>query len=187
MDFFRGIKFLKNRSIMEVEKTGVFQTGKGQKPMKSPRQTSARWYDKYTHIRDLISLTENLPRSMQENIAEGLITSIKRYQSFSNRDSELRSLGTETVLALYKSHKKQRWYDTIPQMHKAMNLMIALPEPALIHLDQRCASLVAFMQSQRFSKTFNPAFLNVKVKNYLIGSEHFEIREQSSHLLSEKP
>lgn len=108
-----------------------------------------RWYDHYNNIRLLITLSEELPRSVQENIGLALNTLIPSYKNVAAGSGYPRSLGTDTVLRLYKSGLKRRWYDSVPQLYKAINMLITLPDVALQGLDKKCELFVEYIQSEK--------------------------------------
>jgi hypothetical protein len=154
--------------------------------MKPPEREVARWYDKYPNLKSLITVTGELPRSIQDSIGENMISTINRYQRLLQDESELRSLGSDVVLGLYKSHKRQRWYDSVPAMHKAFNLLLSLPDPALLHLDDRCAGLVEYIRGQQSASSLNASSMVLKVHKFLHTREFIEIRDESGHIVREQ-
>lgn len=110
------------------------------------KQTFIRWYDKYPNISLIIKISEDLPPWLQAEIGENLIQSITQYQVILEQADIPKSLGAEAVLSLYKSKRKMRWYDQIPQLHKALNMLITLPENAIFQLDAKY---------EEFAKTLN--------------------------------
>lgn len=101
-----------------------------------------RWYEKNPSLSQCVKLMEKFPMEIQTIIAEGIITlSIKECKA-DEVYSQLKSLGTEKVMALYKSHRKQRSYDKNPSMHKAMNYLHVLSEENQTFLAMQTLDLV---------------------------------------------
>ena len=131
--------------------TGIFAEDKATDPM-TLHDTNRRWYDHYRNIRMLIDLSEGLPVTVQANLGDTLIETIKRYQNLAASSTDLRSMGTEMVMGLYKSRRKLRWYDDSPELHKAYNMMAILPESVLLHLDEQCGDLVHYILSNKHKR-----------------------------------
>lgn len=102
-----------------------------------------RWYEKYPNLSAIINLSENLPLSFQEEVGEQLLFIAQQYQIFLNEGSSKPDRVDEKILeSLSKSQQKNRWYDQIPSLHLAMNLLMFLPPEHLFSLDTRCVSLL---------------------------------------------
>lgn len=119
----------------------------------SAQSPHRRWYDSYSNIRLLIDLSEDLPLAIQQNLGSTLIETIKRYQNLVAASADLRTLGADMVMGLFKSRRKLRWYDHIPELHKAFNMMAILPEPVLEHLNEQCSDLVHFILTHKQKRT----------------------------------
>jgi hypothetical protein len=119
------------------------------KTMDDQPQQWVRWYDRYPNLSIIMKITEHLPKSIQLKVAETLFDMVTQYYTVLDTAADLKSLGPELVMSLNKSHRKQRWYDAIPQLHKALNMMLVMPEPLLFHLDERCTKLREFVQEQQ--------------------------------------
>lgn len=86
------------------------------------------------------------PPDLQSVIADGISMLAEQTFKISDILKELKSLGTENVLAFYKSKQRKRDYDQIPAVHKAINdLMILTPENR-IFLAHKILGLMAHLQ-----------------------------------------
>lgn len=87
-----------------------------------------RWYDQNKSLSTSIQMLESFPMEIQGLIADSMIVVAERECKADKLMDELKSLGAEVVLALYKSKNKRRTYDDNPSMHKAMNYLYILPD-----------------------------------------------------------
>ncbi|MEB3287212.1 MAG: hypothetical protein VKJ04_06885 [Vampirovibrionales bacterium] len=108
----------------------------------SRKPGSIRWYEKNPKLNQCVKLLEAFPMEIQTIISDGIVTLSVRECQADEVYAQLKSLGTEKVMALYKSHKKQRSYDKNPSMHKAMNYMYVLPEEHQTFLAEQTLDLV---------------------------------------------
>lgn len=153
--------------------------------MDEQTQFASRWYDPYPNIRALFTLSGDLPLWIQENLGENLIHSLNRYHHLFYHTTELRSLGPEVVLNLYKSHQRQRCYDTAPHMHKALNMMIMLPKSFLNHFEKRSTDLVDYIYAHKASKPFYHASTVHSGKPYPGNQTTIEIRDRNGNLMTQ--
>jgi len=87
-----------------------------------------RWYDQNKTLSTSIQMLESFPMEIQGLIADSMIVVAERECKADKLMDELKSLGAEVVLGLYKSKNKRRGYDDNPSMHKAMNYLYILPD-----------------------------------------------------------
>lgn len=88
-----------------------------------------RFYDQEPTTSRAVELLLVFPPDLQSVIADGISMLAEQTFKISDMLKELKSLGTENVLAFYKSKQRKRDYDQIPAVHKAINdLMILTPE-----------------------------------------------------------
>jgi len=82
-----------------------------------------RFYDQEPSVSQAVELLLVLPQEMQSIIADGI--SLIAEQEFRANElmKELKSLGTEKVLAVYKSKQKKRAYDKNHAVHRAINYL----------------------------------------------------------------
>lgn len=120
--------------------------------MDNQQQQWVRWYDKYPNISLIMKLTEHLPKHVQTHVGDNLYGLVQKYYEVLEQNSDLKSLGPEVVMSLNKSLRKQRWYDEIPTLHKALNMMLTMPEPLVHHLDDRCTTLLDYVKKESLRK-----------------------------------
>jgi hypothetical protein len=140
-----------------------------------------RWYDRFSNITDMLHITGQMPVAVRLYIGKNLLESVQKYQSQTKnrRQDNFKSLGSKVVLKLYKSKSKLRWYDEIPEIHIALNMMlIALPDYVLHQINYRCARLIEYISEL----DPNPSTLPVDVKTYLDAKPFIEIREKSGYI-----
>ena len=113
----------------------------------SPVRQFERWYDQYNNISVVYSLSEELTPHQQLEVGQNLVETLQDYHK-NFELSAFRNLGPETVLCLYKSQKRLRWYDQIAPFHTAMDRMILLPKPLIEHFETRCDSLAKYIESE---------------------------------------
>ncbi len=130
-----------------------------------------RWYDQYNHISSLIKITEQMPAGVQYNIGDNLIGTIERYKEVAQKSDALKSLGADVVLGLYKSRRMLRWYDQIPQLHKAFNMMATLPPDLLGHINGKCNDLVSYMAAQKTGRPIPNKAIAHMINTYLAISD----------------
>ena len=134
--------------------------------------THQRWYDQYNHISSLIKMTEQMPTGVQYSIGDNLLSTIERYKEIADKNDALKSLGADVVLGLYKSRRKLRWYDQIPELHKAFTMMATLPPHFLGHLNGKCSDLVQYMAAQRSGRAAPTNAIAHMINTYLAITEH---------------
>ena len=105
-----------------------------------------RFYDRDKDVREAVNVTRQLPQDMQKIIAEGLSQLAVRDYQVDKRLKEVRSLGVDRVLPLYKSKNKRRDYDEIPEFHAAMNYLRILEEEEQREVSQTVTELARFAQ-----------------------------------------
>jgi hypothetical protein len=105
-----------------------------------------RFYDQDTNVSQAVELLLVLPQDMQSIIADGI--SLIAEQEFRANElmNELKSLGTEKVLAVYKSKQKKRAYDKNQAVHRAINYLMVLSENNRLWISKRIVGLMAYLQ-----------------------------------------
>lgn len=108
-----------------------------------------RWYDEIGSMTLAIQKTKGLPGEIQKIIAKNLNDNIDYQRQTLKKSGTSLSLGTKTVLGLYKSGLRQRWYDTEnPELSRAIMMMSTLPEDFLGDYAQRIMALSDYLSSQ---------------------------------------
>lgn len=88
-----------------------------------------RFYDQDPLLQESIKLANGLPAEIQSVVANGFNWIATRQFQADTRLGNLKSLGSEVVLPLYKSKSKRRQYDSLPEFHTAINyLRVLRPE-----------------------------------------------------------
>lgn len=97
--------------------------------MDTPEPKRQRWYDLDHTVSKSITLLETFPEAIQQAICDAIIRLAERYCQADELMSNLRSLGPDKVLGIFKSKNKRRSYDSNITVHQAMNyLYILSPE-----------------------------------------------------------
>lgn len=105
-----------------------------------------RFYDQEPSVSQAVELMLVFPDDLLGIVANGLSLIAEREYDAKELLENFRSLGTDKVLALYKSKQKKRKYDQNPQMHRAMNyLMVMSPEKQQV-ISKRIVELVGYIQ-----------------------------------------
>ena len=93
-----------------------------------------RWYDQHPPTKKTVNSILSFPERYQVHIGNGLVLVVEtRYKLRYDDIKALRSIseqnGVEAIQALYKASQRQRSWDHIQSMHRAMTLWRLLPEP----------------------------------------------------------
>jgi hypothetical protein len=92
-----------------------------------------RFYDKTPVIKQAVDAFLLFPDEIQQMIADGFSEVARRDCQALELANNLKSLGAELVLALYKSKRKQRGYDRHAHAHQALNdLMVVSDENRIL-------------------------------------------------------
>ena len=106
-----------------------------------------RWYEKYLYIRQLLESGECLSPEQQISLAHRMTEMINEYQEFFDHPEKVNgnSESPRILEHLTASLHKQRWYDSIPEFHTDLDLLLFLPEEALTEIDLKCKTLLDIM------------------------------------------
>jgi hypothetical protein len=80
-----------------------------------------RFYESDPVLQEAVRHLLLFPDGIQTILASGISNIIEQNDRTKEHLHESKTLGREKILALYKSHGKQRSYDNNPAMHKLMN------------------------------------------------------------------
>jgi hypothetical protein len=111
-----------------------------------PKAFQKRWYDQYDRIAHSIGLMEEFPPEFQCVLGESIIAIAENQCQVKNLMGELRELGPEKVLGLFKSKNKQRKYDSLPEVHQGINYMYILPDEQRLFIAEQLIELVDSFQ-----------------------------------------
>ncbi len=139
----------------------------------------SRWYDRLYNFKTLIRFCRDLRRQTQDSIGTHVIDIIELESSSLISDPKLKNLGSEKVLGLYKSKRKQRWYDLVPTFHRAVNQLLYLPEPVTQRVNRRCEPLTEFIYLIRNDADFGPSDIHKAIQHFLDKGPKIQIK---SHL-----
>jgi hypothetical protein len=103
-----------------------------------------RWYDQQATVSKSITLLETFPSDFQTILGESIIELAENEFNINEMMAELRSLGPEKVLSLFKSKSKRRATDQVSQVHRAMNYMFVLPEGPRIFIATHIIGIVSY-------------------------------------------
>lgn len=85
-----------------------------------------RFYDGEPNTKQTVDLMLKFPDEFQTVLANSMSMIAEGDFKADEILNDLKSLGTEKVLALYKSKQKKRAYDKNPSFHRAMNYMMVM-------------------------------------------------------------
>lgn len=105
-----------------------------------------RFYDQEPTVLRAVELLLIFPRELQALIADGISTLAERNFKISVLVKELKTLGTENVLALYKARQRKRAYDQVPAVHKAINELMILTPVDRVFLSRKVLGLMHHLQ-----------------------------------------
>lgn len=120
-----------------------------------------RWYDKHKTVSKSVKLLETFPADIQDIIAEGIVRLAIRECHANELMADLRSLGPEKVLGIFKSKNKRRSYDVNSTVHNAMNYLFILSEENRLFIAGQVIEIVNFIYDylkdcQKFKAPANP-------------------------------
>ncbi len=93
------------------------------------QSSEKRWYDQDSNISAAVNLTLDMPNEILIIISDGVVLLAEREFQAKETLKNFKSLGTEKVLAIYRSKEKKRTYDQNPTVHKMVNyLYLMSPE-----------------------------------------------------------
>jgi hypothetical protein len=136
-------------------------------------QSRQRWYDLHPTVSKSVKLLETFPMEVQKLIGEAIIRLAERQCRASDIMTDLRSLGPEKVLGIFKSKNKRRTYDADVTVHQAMNYLYALPEEERERIAEQIISLVSVIYDylklcQSYNTTTTPAEVRTLVERFIL-------------------
>jgi hypothetical protein len=87
-----------------------------------------RWHDNRGELSEAFELLDSIPKEALPLIADAIIARAEKEFRASDLLRSLSSLGSEKVLALYKSKNRMRSYDKDPDLHRIVNNFFVLPD-----------------------------------------------------------
>jgi len=107
----------------------------------------SRWYDTDQQIKQTFQLVENMSNKEREEFAANLTRVVNNFRKQQNLDNFNVSLGRDKILAYYKAYNKRRWYDQIPNLMRAINLL------SILSIEEREQILSKFLLSIKGKET----------------------------------
>lgn len=101
-----------------------------------------RWYEQQPVVSKSVSLLESFPPEFQVSLGETIIELAEKHCSAKDLMNNLRSLGPEKVLSIFKSKSKQRKTDQVQEVHQAMNYMLILPDKDRLYIAEQIIEVV---------------------------------------------
>lgn len=95
---------------------------------------SQRWYEQQPTVSKSVVLLEIFPGEFQVILGDTIIALAEKHCRAKELMANLRSLGPEKVLSIFKSKGKRRPFDQHQSTHQAMNYMYILPDPERIYI-----------------------------------------------------
>lgn len=105
-----------------------------------------RFYEEDPTVRKAVESLFLFPDDIQKIIAKSFSLIAKRDCNAEELLKEFRTLGSDRIMALYKSKRKQRHYDRIPAVHDALNYLLVMNPESRIFLAAKVIELVSLMQ-----------------------------------------
>lgn len=117
---------------------------------------SNRFYDQDPVVSQAVKLLLMLPSEIQTLAAECLSKIAETEYRMIEMLQETKSLGSDKIMALYKSKQKKREYDQNPAMHRALNYLMLLTAENRRMIAHRIVGLISHIQDylkacQKFS------------------------------------
>jgi len=113
--------------------------------MVDSNNSKKRWYDQQSTVSQSVRLMESFPSEFQIALGESIIELAETQCDIEELMGQLRSLGPEKVLSLFKSKGKRRASDQLPAVHQAMNYLLVLPEGARIFIANHIIGIVDYL------------------------------------------
>lgn len=113
------------------------------KPNDGPTYT--RWYDRQQTVSKSVKLLESFPVDYQEVLGDTIIKLASKHCNAEELLANLRALGPEKVLNIFKAKSKNRGYDKNETVHKAMNYLYVLPDENRVFIATQIIEVVGHL------------------------------------------
>lgn len=101
-----------------------------------------RFYEKNPTVKQAVTTLLGFPEDIRSVLAKGMCAIAENDFSAHIRIRDLKSLGKDKALALYKSTQKRRDYDHDPYLSRAMNYLMILEPPDQFFLAVKVNDLI---------------------------------------------
>ena len=105
-----------------------------------------RWYDRQPKLSEACKLLFGFPDEIKSLISEAVLIIADREIKQKEQREQMRSLGSEKILGLYKSKNRRREYDINPYLHQAMNYLYLLSEKNRDFMAEHILKMVHYIQ-----------------------------------------
>jgi hypothetical protein len=105
-----------------------------------------RFYEKTPIVKQAVDAMFLFPGDIQGVIARGFSLIAEKDCKAKEMMDNLKTLGTDKVLAMYKSKQKKRHYDQNPDTHQAMNYLMIMNPESQVFIASKVIEMMGFMQ-----------------------------------------
>jgi hypothetical protein len=105
-----------------------------------------RFYEKNPTLKQAVESLFRLPGNVRSVVAKGFNRIAERDFNVNLILGDIKSLGAEQTLALYKSRLNRRPYDEDPHLHKAMNYLMVMPPSDQWFIAKKLQEMVVVME-----------------------------------------
>lgn len=108
--------------------------------------TYVRFYEKNPTVKQAVTTLLKFPDDIRSVLAKGMCAIAETDFNAHIRIRDLKSLGKEKVLALYKAEQRRRDYDKDPYLSRALNYLMILEPPDQFFLAVKVNDLINVVQ-----------------------------------------
>lgn len=127
-----------------------------------------RFYDKEPVVSRAVELIFQFPEPIQEIVALGLSQIANREFRAHELVHNVKSMGSENVLAMFKSKRRRRTYDANQIVHQAMIHLFVLPMDKRVFVSEKVVELVGYVEELIQHTSRNPATVDLKSVSQIV-------------------
>lgn len=147
----------------------------------TPKMPDRRWYDNIGQMTMALYQSKQLPLEIRQLIAHHLNDAIDSHRRHNRADKTTTSLGPQRTLSLYKAANRQRWYDEDPSMHRALTMMIGMPQPYLTEFASRLLDVSQYwFAQQQYGDYMEQYILSGAVESILNADEEMLLNQNEN-------
>ena len=111
-----------------------------------------RWYDQEPACTQLLKQLRQIEQPEIRHFCVNLMTHFceRLRKSLANKDkvsSKVNALGITAVTSLYRfGSERRRWYDDVPELHRAVGLLYTMPREGLTVIGYKLGDVVGLLQ-----------------------------------------
>lgn len=141
------------------------------------KMTYVRFYEKNPTVKEAVISLFGFSGEIRSILAKGMCSIAESDFNAHIRINDLKSLGKEKVLALYKSRAKRREYDLDPYLSKAMNYLMILEPSDQFFLAVKVNDMIRVVREfmdlcQAYSQKIQLAIVERLTGTYVQGGLH---------------